>query len=130
MGWLNQWLGGGDEVGAALHRSVGLAFRLARQTGRAVTLALAPGPGRLVPDLPKGLKVGLPRGIPPPPGLLDRRWTGPPRPLRVSPWQTATEGMWFLADRAGVLCMHLQAKGEVRFLRWGRGAEGWKEVQP
>lgn len=130
MGWSGWWKGPRDEVGVALRQSVGLAFRLARQTGRAVTLALAPGPGCLVPRLPGGLTVGLPPGIPQPPGMLDPRWRGTARPLRVSPWQTATEGMWFLGDRGGVLCMHLQAQGAVKFLRWSRGSREWKEVDP
>jgi hypothetical protein len=111
-----------------LKRSIHLAFRLARQTGRLVSLALQPGPRRLVPRLEKNLAFGVPDGVPLPQGTLDPRWAASPRQLTVSPWHTATEGMWFLQDEIGSLCMHLTAKGNVRFLRFQTASQSWVEA--
>jgi hypothetical protein len=111
-----------------LKRSIHLAFRLATQTGRLVSLALQPGPRCLVPRLGALAAVGMPEGTPPPPGMLDPRWASHPRPLMVSPWHTATEGMWFIQDEIGALCMHLTAKGGLRFLRFRADSGCWVEA--
>ncbi len=111
-----------------LARTVALAFQLARQSGRTVFLAPEPGPRRLAPRMDRHVRFGLPAGLPLPPGTLDPRWSQGPKALMVSPWDTATEGMWFLQDDQGALCMHLSAKGRVRFLRYRPGSRDWKEA--
>ncbi len=112
-----------------LSRSVQMAFALARRTGRPVALALAPQSRRcLHPRLAPGTRIGKPTGVPAPKGMLDPRWAERPTALMVSPWQTATEGMWFLTDRKGALCMHLTAQGGLRFLRYQREQRSWLEV--
>ena len=111
-----------------LRRSIHLAFRLANQSGRMVSVALQPGPRLLVPRLGKRTAIGIPEGMPLPPGILDPRWARVSRPLMVTPWHTATEGMWFLQDEGGPLCMHLTARGDLRFLRFRSPVRGWVEV--
>lgn len=112
-----------------LARTVHTAFQLARQSGSPVALSLGPAPRRcLRPRFPARTSLGVPPGIRPPEGMLDPRWALQPRPLMVSPWHTATEGMWFLTDGRGPLCMHLTARGGLRFLRYRRSQHDWQEV--
>lgn len=116
-----------DALAQSLRQSVGLAFRLSRRSGRPVGLALQARPGCLVPRLPRHTGLGLPEGVPPPEGMLDVRWVREVNPLRVSPWATATEGMWFFRDPRGPLCMHLTARGGLHLLRY-EPAQGWREA--
>lgn len=111
---------------AELSRTIHLAFQLARESGRTVLLAMEPGRCCLAPRLRGPIQWGLPLGIPLPQGMLDPRWAQAPRALRVSPWHTATEGMWFMQDGQGPLCMHLTAKGGLRFLRFQASSRQWR----
>jgi hypothetical protein len=113
----------GSEV--ELSRTIHLAFQLARESGRTVALGLEPGKGCLAPRFRGGISFGVPKGIPLPQGTLDPRWAQIPKALRVSPWHTATEGMWFMQDQQGPLCMHLTAKGSLRFLRFQTSSRRW-----
>jgi len=117
------------DVERELSRTIHLAFQLARQSGRTVALALEPGRGRLAPRFLGPIALGIPEGIPLPTGTLDPRWAQAPRALRVSPWHTATEGMWFVQDAKGPLCMHLTAKGSLHFLRFQATSRQWCPAQ-
>lgn len=118
-----------SDAQAELTRTVRTAFQLARQTGSTVAVSLGSTPRRsLHPRVPSQTSLGVPRGVKPPEGMLDPRWVTKPRPLMVSPWHTATEGMWFLTDGRGPLCMHLTAQGDLRFLRYRRAQHDWQEV--
>jgi len=114
----------GSEV--ELSRTFQLAFQLAHESGRTVLLAMEPGRCCLAPKWRGPIAPGLPAGIPLPSGMLDPRWAQAPRLLRVSPWHTATEGMWFLQDQQGPLCMHLTAKGSLHFLRFQASSHQWR----
>ena len=129
--WIKDVLGcpsGLRRAARDLERNLDLARRLARSTGRLVTLAAEPAPGRLLHPLAPGFSWGKPASVPLPPGTLDARWALAPRPLTVTPWGTATEAMWFLQRRGTVLCLHLTARGACRLLAFGPFTRTRKEA--
>ncbi len=111
-------------------QTLDVAFRLAARTNGFVVVEPEPrrGRGRIAPLVPKSLAWGKPPRVPLPPRTLDARWAEAPRSFTLTPWHTATEGMWFLNDGRRALCVKLSAKGDVKVLRFRPLLRRWTEV--
>lgn len=118
------------ETARELRRTLETGFRLAERTGSFVVIEPEPrrGRGRLAPLLPKSFAWGKPARVPLPPRTLDVRWVEAPRSFTLTPWRTATAGMWFLRDGSRALCVSLSAKGDVKVLRFRPLLRRWTEV--
>lgn len=106
------------------------AFLLARARGSDVRLHLG-GPGGDVAPLllPRGVRWGALRGVPPPPGAEPTKRAqaqGEAHPwVTVTPMGTATASAWYLTDGRDVLCARLSGQGHVHVLRWRRARNHW-----
>ncbi|MBK8727731.1 MAG: hypothetical protein IPL96_17250 [Holophagaceae bacterium] len=113
-----------------IRQTLDTAFRLAARTNGFVTVEPEPrrGKGRIAPLIPKTLAWGKPARVPLPPRTLDARWAEAPKTFTLTPWHTATEGMWFLHAGSRALCVRISAKGEVKVLRFRPLLRRWTEV--
>jgi hypothetical protein len=115
-------------------QTLDVAFRLAARTNGFVVVEPEPPTGtgrrrgRIAPLVPKSLAWGKPARVPLPPRTLDARWAEAPKSFTLTPWHTATEGMWFLNDGRRALCVKLSAKGDVKVLRFRPLLRRWTEV--
>lgn len=113
-----------------IQRTLETGFRLAERTGGFIVMEPEPrrGRGRLAPLLPESFAWGKPPRVPLPPRILDARWADAPRSFTLTPWRTATAGMWFLREGSRALCVSVSAKGEVKVLRFRPLLRRWMEV--
>lgn len=116
-----------------LREALETAFRLAERTDGFVRLepALPAGGsrrGRVAPCLPRAFAWGKPPRVPLPPRTLDPRWAEAPRSFTLTPWRTATAGMWFLRHGRRALCVRLSARGELQLLAFRPLLRRWTEV--
>lgn len=113
-----------------IQQTLETGFRLAERTGAFVIVEPEPrrGRGRIAPLLPRSFAWGKPPRVPLPPRTLDIRWAEAPRSFTLTPWRTATAGMWFLREGSRALCVSLSAKGDVKVLRFRPLLRRWTEV--
>lgn len=109
------------------------AFLLARARGSDVSLALGGPGGDVAPVLlPRGVRWGLPPGVPTPPGRVPPRkahLTGSAHPvITVTPRGTAPADAWYLTDGRDALYVSLSGQGRVQLRRWRRDLRAWVPV--
>jgi len=119
-------------VQGELRASLEQAILLARARGKDVRVALGgPEPGDIQPlILPRGVRWGLPPGMPPPPripGAAQARLTGWAHASSiVTPGHTAEANVWFLTDGQDGVCLRLNDQARITLLRRRHGASRWR----
>jgi type II secretory pathway pseudopilin PulG len=109
------------------------ALLRARDQGCDLRVALRSGAGAIRPlVLPPGVRWGLPRGVPPPPGMAPTtraHLTGEAHDLiTVTPNPSATAAAWFLHDGQDALCLRLSGQGRPQLLRWRHRPGQWSRL--
>jgi type II secretory pathway pseudopilin PulG len=122
-----------DAVQGELRGCLEQAQLAAQARGRELRVALQDASGALAPlVLPRGVRWGLPAGIPLPPRMappVRAHLTGQAHAqVTVTPRHTAQASAWFLTDGQDALYLSLSDDGRPALLRWRHRLARWTRV--